>query len=202
MNERLNKGWFARPTLTVAKDLLGCVLVHKTPRGAISGTIVEVEAYCGVTDRACHTYGGRRSKRNDVMFGEAGHAYIYLIYGMYNCFNITSDTDDHPCAILIRALRPLSGIDLMRANSPKIRKENELCMGPGRLCRAMAITRKEYGLPLFDPASRLYVTGGDNVQKFQIVKSKRIGIDYAGKDAERLWRFSIKDDRCVSHAPA
>ncbi|MDD4278235.1 MAG: DNA-3-methyladenine glycosylase [Candidatus Sumerlaeales bacterium] len=196
--QQISRAWLARPTLTVARQLLGCYLVHDTSEGVYVGRIVETEAYCGPEDKGAHSSGGKRTKRNEVMFGEAGHAYVYLIYGMYWCVNVTTDLPSRPHAVLIRALQPVQGIDLMRKNSPGIKKENDLCKGPGRLCRAMDISGKQYGLALFEKQSSLCLCKGKLLSTEDVQESPRIGIPYAEEYADLPWRFSIHDNPCVS----
>ena len=125
--------------VTLAQSLLGKVLIHETAEGVTSGIIVETEAYIGPEDRAAHTFNNRRTKRTEILFHEGGYAYIYLVYGMYNCLNVTANIAGKPECVLLRALQPIGGISLMqfRRNSLK-----NLCNGPGRLCCAMGITRE------------------------------------------------------------
>lgn len=197
----IDRLWFERSTLSVARDLLGCILVHNSPDGMTSGRIVEVEAYCGPEDRGSHSYGGRMTHRNRAMFGPAGFAYIYRIYGMYWCFNITTDRPDHPHAILIRALEPVSGLNFMRERSPKINRDSDLCKGPGRLCRAMGITGDLYGVCVYDNTQGIYVEAGKLHPDETIASAPRIGIDYAGDHASLPWRLFIQGNRCVSRLP-
>ena len=173
------------------------MLVHDTPDGRTAGRIVEVEAYRGPTDRAAHSYGGHRSARNEVMYGPAGHAYVYFVYGMHHCVNVVTQPADVPEAVLIRALEPLDGMALMRqrrglADAPEWR----LCRGPGALCRALGIARSENGVDLRRGPLRL--VAGPPVPARDVVRSPRIGIDYAGADVARPWRFYVRGVRAVS----
>lgn len=186
---KLGREFYERDTLTVAKELLGKILVHDSPDGITKGTIVEVEAYCGYNDAACHSYKKNRSSgRTNALYYPGGYAYVYLIYGMYNCFNVVSNAADFPEAVLIRAIEPLEGIELMKQRRNTENMEN-LCSGPGKLCKAMAIDRNSYGLDLCGDI--LYIEEGQNIVPEDILPTKRINIDYSGKAKDYLWRFVI-----------
>jgi len=181
----------------VARALLGKVLVHDTPGGPVAGRIVEVEAYRGPADRAAHSRGGHRSARNEAMYGPAGRAYVYFVYGMHHCVNVVTRPAGVPEAVLLRALEPLAGIELMRAHrgldgGPPWR----LCRGPGALCRALGITRTENGGDLV--RGRLRILDAPAVPAAQVRRTPRIGIDYAGADVARPWRLYVADCRAVS----
>jgi len=194
----LSRNFFEQDTLTVAKSLLGLRLCRREPDGSVTaGLIVETEAYCGYRDPACHSYKGK-SERTRAMFGPRGHAYIYLIYGMYHCFNIVSGPQDEPEAVLIRALEPVDNFSRMteRRGTDKPAK---LMSGPGKLCMAMDICRNLYGTDLLDTNGPLYLAPGNSPS--EIIASKRIGIDYAGEAANWLWRFSAKASPHVSVKP-
>jgi DNA-3-methyladenine glycosylase len=184
----------------VARALLGKRLVHDTPDGCAGGRIVEVEAYCGPADRAAHTRGGHRSPRNEAMWGEAGHAYVYFVYGMHFCMNVVTRSPGVPQAVLIRALAPEIGLSLMRdrrglaSDAPDWR----LCRGPGALCRALGITRAENGADLTLGALR--ILDGDAVPARRVVRTARIGVAYAGADAARPWRFAVSGEPAVTRA--
>jgi DNA-3-methyladenine glycosylase len=200
----LPEKFYRRDTETVARDLLGCVLVHETADGErVSGRIVETEAYLGLSDRACHTYGGKRTPRTRSMYLEGGHAYVYFIYGMHFCFNVVTRTSEHPEAVLIRALDPLEGIELMRERR-KVKRDLDLTNGPGKLCRALGIDRSHDGLSL--ASSTLYIERGPHIrgsriEKGAIISSPRIGVAYAKEAAHWPLRFSIKGNRFVSKVP-
>lgn len=192
---KINRNFYNRDGLTVSEELLGKTLVHITEEGITKGKIVEVEAYMGAQDKAAHSYGNLRSERTKIQYGEGGYAYVYLIYGMHICMNIVANRETIPEAILIRALEPLEGIDLMK----KRRKTDNiklLCNGPGKLSQAMGITKENYGDDLC--GETLYLEDGIVIPKSKILKSKRINIDYAEEARDYLWRFTIKDNPYVS----
>lgn len=194
---RLPRNFFERDTNHVAKDLLGRFLVRKTKKGDIIGKIIEVEAYLGPEDKACHSYNYRKTERTKVMYEKPGTLYIYLIYGMYFCLNVITEPKGMPCAVLIRQLSPLYGIDLMIKNrNVKIGKNyKNLLDGPGKLCIAFNITKNEFnGIDSCAPHSKLFFTSGENINETQIICKKRIGIDYADEDKDRLLRFLLGDD--------
>ena len=196
----LQRTFYQRDILEVSRDLLGKILVHQTGEGVTAGKIVETEAYCGPEDRAAHSYGGRKTPRNAIMFGEKGHAYVYLIYGMYYCVNMTvGNVVGKPEAVLIRALEPVEGLDLMakRRGNPK-GKAQILTNGPGRLCMALGITKAQYGADL--TVSPFYIKDAEPVLSQDIVETARVGIDYAGEWVGKPWRFYIKGNSYVSRA--
>ncbi len=193
----LPRSFYLQPTLRVARALLGKVLVHGTASGVTAGRIVEVEAYRGPSDRGAHSAGGHRSARNEVMWGPPGHAYVYFIYGMHHCVNVVCQPPGKPEAVLLRALEPLEGEALMRRRrglpeAPAWR----LCRGPGALCQAMGIGRAENGMDLTRGALR--IVGAPGVPARQVARTPRIGVDYAGDDAARTWRFLMRDCPAVS----
>jgi DNA-3-methyladenine glycosylase len=193
----LSGAFFLRPTLTVARHLLGKILEHRAADGTTAGRIVEVEAYRGPMDQAAHTRDGHRSARNETMYGPGGHAYVYFIYGMHHCINVVTRPRDFPEAVLIRALEPIRGLDVMRARrGPRTLPDWQLCRGPGSLCRALGIERRHDGHPL--TRGRLRILGAPAVPSRLVRRTARIGIDYAGADAARPWRFLVADCRAVS----
>lgn len=197
---KLPRSFYERDTLTVAKELLGKYLIHNSLNGRTIGKIVEVEAYIGPKDKAAHSYNGRKTKRTEVMFGSGGHAYIYQVYGLYFCFNVVTQKVGMPEAVLIRALEPVEGLELMakRRGSFELNYNNikRLTNGPSRLCQAMGINRSLYGEDLCK--NRLFIAEGDSKQKFGIVATPRINIDYAEEAKNYLWRFFIKGNEFVS----
>lgn len=194
----LQRNFYKRDPNTVAKDLLGKILVHESSDGTTAGRIVETEAYSGPEDRAAHSFGGRRTARNEVMYGEKGHAYVYFIYGMYYCVNITvGSVSGKPEAVLLRALEPVAGEEIMakRRNAVNARKVN-LTNGPGRLCMAMNITKKQNLADM--TASLLYIKNAPSIAPEDIVETTRIGVDYAEEWKNKPWRFYIKENPYVS----
>jgi DNA-3-methyladenine glycosylase len=191
---KITKDFYQRNALEVAKDLLGLVLVHKTDQGITKGKIVEVEAYMGTIDAASHAYK-TKSQRTNIQYEEGGYAYIFLIYGMYYCMNIVANEANVPEAVLLRALEPVAGIELMKERR-KTDKLMNLCSGPGKLCDAMGIDKNNYGMNLFEDV--LYLERPDTLEEIEIEASKRINIDYAGEAKDYLWRFTIKDNKFIS----
>lgn len=192
---KLTREFYERDTLTVARELLGKHIVRNTSEGSTTGKIVEVEAYIGPDDAAAHTFRGLRSNRTEVAFGPGGYAYVYLIYGMHHCLNIVTNTVNKPEVVLIRALEPVDGLELM-----KIRRKTEvignLCSGPGKLCSAMNITRQENGIDLCKEA--LFLLDRPVVPPEDILATPRINIDYAQEAKDYLWRYIIKENKFVS----
>ena len=189
----LPRAFYERDTLTVARELLGHVLVHRTEEGTTGGVIVETEAYLGPLDDAAHSYKGR-SARVRVQYGPAGCAYIYMIYGIHFCLNITSGPPGVPEVVLLRALEPVTGLDLMRRRRGTDRLQS-LCSGPGKLCRALDIGTGLYGADLCADGA-LYVERGGNPGA--VSSSKRIGIDYAVNTRDMPWRFTVTGSRFLS----
>lgn len=182
--------------LTVARDLLGKLLVVPAPDGQrVSGMIVEVEAYRGPKDRASHAYGGRRTKRTETMYQQGGIAYVYFVYGMYYQFNVVSNVADIPHAILVRALEPVEGIELMRERRHS-HPDHNLTNGPGKLCLAMGIDRDLDKADLL--GDRVWLEEFQKVRPSQIARGPRIGIDYAEEWIGKPWRFWIRNNSYVS----
>ena len=175
----------------VAQDLLGKYLFTEFEGVVTGGPIVETEAYKGIEDRACHAYGGRRTKRTEVMFWEGGVAYVYLIYGLHAMFNIVTYTEGHPHAVLIRAIKPEIGLETMLLRRKKQVFDKTLTSGPGALAQALNITTQLTGTPLDAPPIWLEDRGIE-VQKISV--GPRIGVDYAGEDARLPWRFVARID--------
>jgi len=192
----LPRGFYERNVIAVAKDLLGKVLVHESAEGVTSGRIVETEAYCGPEDLAAHSSGGRRTPRNEVMYGEKGHAYIYFIYGMYWCFNVTAGgVPGKPEAVLFRALEPFEGKDIMTKRRGA-HNAVSLSNGPSKLCMAMCLTGTLTKSDLTIPP--LFINDAPAVPQEYIVATTRVGVDYAGEWKNQPWRFYIKDNSFVS----
>jgi len=198
--QKIPRNFYERDTLIIAQELLGKYLVHNSPKGTTIGKIVETEAYIGPRDPASHAYKGRRTKRTEIQFGSGGYAYIYQIYGNHFCFNVVSQKIGMPEVVLIRALEPIGGIKLMamRRGIPKVTEENlrDLTNGPSKLCRAMGIDKSLYGTDLCEDT--LFITFPNPKQKFEIVSTPRININYAGEAKYYPWRFLIKNNRFVS----
>jgi DNA-3-methyladenine glycosylase len=194
---KLPREFYLRPdVLTVAKDLLGKLLVVPGPKGErVSGKIVEVEAYRGPEDRASHAYGGRCTKRTRTMYGSGGVAYVYFVYGMYYQFNVVSNVADTPHAILVRALEPVEGIEIMRERR-HTQPDYNLTSGPGKLCIAMGIDRALDGADLL--GDRVWLEEFETLSPRRIAKGPRIGIDYAQEWITKPWRFWIKNNTYVS----
>lgn len=193
--ERLNKEFFERDTKLVATDLLGKYLMRETSKGRMVGKVIEVEAYLGPKDKASHSYDNKKTDRTRVMYMKPGTLYIYLIYGLYYCLNVITEPEGIPCAVLIRQLFPINGIELMNENrNVKIGKNfRNLTDGPGKMCMALDITKTQFnGIDSCSQDSKLFFTKGEIINKDSITVSKRIGIDYAGEDKNRLLRFTLK----------
>jgi DNA-3-methyladenine glycosylase len=195
--------FFRRPALELAPDLLGLILEHATDDGVAAGRIVEVEAYCGPSDLAAHSAGGRRTPRNEVMYGPAGHAYVYFIYGIHWCVNVVAATPGVPEAVLLRGVEPVHGIELMRARRGARVASDALARGPGNLTRALGIDRSRNGADLRRGALRVLVPRDRRApaEPSQIVRSPRIGVAYAGEWAALPWRFSLRGSSGVSRPP-
>lgn len=193
---KFKKKFYLNETVEVAEQLLGALLFTDINNELTGGKIVELEIYLGKTDKASHAYGGRRTKRTEVMYHPGGKAYIYLIYGLYSLFNIVTGKEDNPHAILIRALEPVYGIDIMkrRRNTNNILN---IASGPGKLCSALNISREQNGFDL--TGDTIWIEQPETpVQKKNIVRAPRVGIDYAEEFIDKPWRFYIKDNPHVS----
>jgi len=191
---RLERGFFERPTLEVARDLIGKRLVRCGEDGTrVSGIIVETEAYCGKFDEACHSYKGK-TERTQIMFGGKGHAYIYLIYGMYHCLNLTSGLAGEPECVLIRALEPKEGLHHMHERRGTDKHKN-LCSGPGKLCIALDTPKSLNGRDLCTGETLYLEDPGDRPE---VTASPRINIGYAGEAVHYPWRFTLTDSPFVS----
>lgn len=213
----LPREFYARDTVLVSKELLGkiVVCVDEKDGTVMKARIVETEAYVEKGDKACHGYKGKTA-RNAVMFGAPGHAYVYLIYGMYSCINFVTERSNYASAVLIRSLEPLDGLDRMRENrappakkmkpsasGPAKKKQQlklkDIASGPGKLCMALGMTKDTHnGADLCTKDSGVYVIDAPPVKDSDIVQTTRINVDYAGKDALHPWRFYIKGNECVS----
>lgn len=186
-----------KDVLQIARRLLGKVLATRWNGILTSGRIVEVEAYNGIIDKAAHSFNGRRTARNEVMYAEGGLAYVFLCYGIHHLFNIVTHSKEIPHAILIRALEPMKGIDEMLRRVGKEKLDHTLTRGPGNLSKALGITTLQNGYSL--QSKKLFIADdGFVVNKKQIAASPRIGVDYAGEDALLPYRFYVKGNLFVS----
>jgi DNA-3-methyladenine glycosylase len=188
---RLGREFYNREPIRVARDCLGKVLVH----GETAGRIVEVEAYLGQNDQAAHAWRGI-TKRTEILFGPPGHAYIYFIYGMYECLNFIAEPAGRAGCVLIRALEPLTGIEQMRQRRPTARRIEDLASGPGKLTQALGITRKLNGSDLV--TGKIELRAFDNETPPEIVVTPRIGITHC---ADWPLRFLIRGNKFVSGKP-
>jgi DNA-3-methyladenine glycosylase len=199
--KKLSRQFYLREdNIQISRELLGKILVVPTDDGQrVSGRIVECEAYMGQIDRAAHSYGGRRTARNEITYGAGGFAYVFFIYGMYYQLNVVTHSIDTPHVVLIRALEPVEGIEIMRARRAKNGKttpDKNLTSGPGKLTIAMGIDRSFNGEDLL--GDRMWLEEGKKISGKDIAAGPRIGIDYAGEDVEKPWRFWVKDNPFVS----
>ena len=190
---KLAREFYEQPTIQVAQQLLGKCLVRVQSEGMMSGIILETEAYIGLDDKASHASRGL-TRRNAVMFGPAGFAYVYMIYGMHHCLNIVTEREAYPAAVLIRALQPGEGVELMRARRRK-QDIRLLANGPGNLCQVFGIDRSVNGLDLC--GGTLFVEDR-GCSPADIVVTTRVGVDYAGHWKDMPWRFYIAGHRGVS----
>jgi DNA-3-methyladenine glycosylase len=186
----LRREFYDRPTIEVARDLLGKVLVH----GPTAGIIVETEAYLGGDDLASHSARGV-TDRTRVIFGPPGHAYVYFIYGMYECLNIVAEAAGKPGCVLVRALEPVAGIEIMQRRRPAARRTEDLASGPGKLTLAMAITRAHYGVDMTRGA--LVVREPGEPRRVEVEVTPRVGISEC---ADWPLRFTVRGNRFVSRA--
>lgn len=191
----LKKEFYYQDTLALAKALLGCLLIKETPEGTASGFIVETEAYHGPDDQAAHSFGNRRTKRTEVMFGEPGITYTYSLH-THCLFDVVSGDVGEPHAVLIRGLEPFSGQELMALRRPKAKNIYQWTNGPGKLTKALGITMGDYGHPLDRPP--LQILKGKDIDESQIMAGPRIGIQNTGEAVHYPWRFWVKDNKFVS----
>jgi DNA-3-methyladenine glycosylase len=197
MPEKLPRDFYAQTdTLQLARELLGARLVAPAKDGArVSGYIVETEAYLGPADRASHAWNSRRTPRTEIMYGPAGAVYVFFIYGMYFQFNVVAGPPETPHAILIRALEPDEGGDIMQARRPRQARQN-WTSGPGKLCLALNLDRSHNGADLC--GERVWLETGRCLAPADIAAGPRIGIDYAGEYVSKPWRFWVRDNKFVS----
>jgi DNA-3-methyladenine glycosylase len=193
--ERLARPFYARDTLTVARELLGQRLVRLLDGQRVAGRIVEVEAYIGEEDRACHAAPGR-TVRNAVMYGPPGRAYVYFIYGMHHCFNVVTEREGFPAAVLVRALEPVEGIEVMRRNRDG-RAGVELANGPAKLCYALRIDRALNGADLVS-GDELWIERDEPIGDERVATGPRVGVRGDERAVTVEWRFHVTDSLHVS----
>jgi DNA-3-methyladenine glycosylase len=193
--KRLSRAFYARDTLIVAHELLGQRLVRLLDGQRIAGRIVEVEAYIGEEDKACHAAPGRTA-RNVMMYGPAGHAYVYFIYGMHHCFNVVTEREGFPAAVLVRALEPEEGIEVMRAHRGR-RDGVELTNGPAKLCYALGIDRALNGVDLVTSA-QLWIEQDVAIEQGQVATGPRVGVRGDERALKVAWRFWLRTSPYIS----
>lgn len=181
----------------VAKELLGKVLITNFNTIVTAGRIVETEAYNGIVDKASHAFNNRRTNRTEIMFGHGGVAYVYLCYGIHHLFNVVTNLQDVPHAVLIRAVEPVAGVPYMLERTGKLIAGFDLTRGPGNVSKALGISVKNTGSSLL--ANEIFIADdGSNINQKDIIVSARIGVDYAAEDALLPYRFSLRDNKYVS----
>ncbi len=195
---KLDKSFYDRKDVVkIARELLGKVLVTIVDGIRTSGRIVETEAYAGFDDRASHAYGGRRTERSEHLYGAPGTVYVYICYGMHHLFNVITNKINVPHGVLIRALEPLEGVEYMLERTGKLTADYTLTKGPGNLSRAMGMSKLNSGTNVF--SEEIFIEDdGLRYKKDQIIVTKRIGVDGAGKDAELPYRFIVRGSPYVS----
>ena len=192
----MNRDFFRQGAVNLAKELLGKKIIRKINGKTIESIITETEAYVGPEDKGSHAYNNRRTKRTETMFKDGGYAYIYLIYGMYNCLNVVCSIKNKPEAVLIRSIQPLNNLDFIKEHrNIKSKKIHELTNGPGKLCQALKIDTTLDGIDLLNN-KELFIE--DKYSNHEIISSKRINIDYAEEYVHKLWRFYIKNNKFIS----
>jgi DNA-3-methyladenine glycosylase len=194
MHSKLSRTFYSRSTLEVASDLLGKVLVRRLGRNDLAGKIVETEAYVGPHDLACHASRGH-TPRTSIMFGPAGYAYVYMIYGFYFCLNVVTEYPGYPAAVLIRAVEPLESLDLMRELRNNPGRDTNIASGPGKLCMAMSIDKQLNGADLL--GTTIWIEDR-KIDPGPIRTSPRVGVDYAQEYKDKPWRFFVDGSPHVS----
>lgn len=194
---KLARNFYLRSGLLVAEDLIGKQLVHHSPEGTTKGIIVETEAYIGPDDAAAHSYRSRNTQRTAVQYGLGGYTYTFTIYGLHTCMNVVTNGRDFPEVVLIRALQPTAGVELMQERRKK-QSIYQLCNGPGKLSQAMGITKSHYGVDLC--GDELYIESVGGLPP-TVSATKRINIDYAGEAVHYPWRFVLRDSKFISVPP-
>ena len=196
---RIPRSFYRRDAVSVARALLGQRLVSYVDDRRTSGIIVETEAYLGAEDKAAHTYGNRRTARNETMWGDGGHMYVYFVYGIHHCANVVVGVLGAPVAVLLRALEPEEGLDVMSERRPAARRSTDLCSGPGKLCQALGITRALDGIDLAgSSAVGIEPLRQRAMSTNRIAAGPRIGVGYAQEWQHEPLRFWVKDNPHVS----
>jgi DNA-3-methyladenine glycosylase len=197
MNNKVSSSYYNNPDVVgIARDLLGKQLWSNIDNEPTSGIIVETEAYCGATDQACHAFPNKRTNRTAVMYETGGLAYVYLVYGMSHLFNIVTNAEGKADAVLIRAIEPIEGHDIMKVRLWIEYNNRLLTCGPARLTQALGITIVNNKTNL--QGDKIWLSEGNSISNEKVVATTRIGVDYAGEDAQLPWRFYIKGNKFVS----
>ena len=200
MNKLLIDFYDRKNVVQIAKELIGKIVVTNFNGLRTSGRIVETEAYTGLNDKASHSYNGKRTARNEHMYAQPGTSYVYICYGIHQMFNVVTNERDIPDAVLIRALEPLEGIDVMLERSGKKRLDHTLTRGPGNVAKALGMNKSHSGVSL--TGNEMFIASDEMlIVEDSIGVSKRIGVDYAEEDASLLYRFFIKGNKYVSGKP-
>lgn len=196
--KKLPENFYQRNDVTIiSKELLGKFLISDIDGVITGGMITEVEAYNGISDKASHAFGGRRTNRTETMYGKGGICYVYLCYGIHHLFNVVTNKINIPHAVLIRAIEPIIGIDEMLKRRKKINIQPTLTSGPGSMSSSLGIKTSDSGSDLC--GNRIYIEDrGINISDSKIISTKRVGVDYAGKDALLKYRFYIKENKFIS----
>ena len=196
--KKLPENFYRRNDVTIiSKELLGKFLISDIDGIVTGGMITEVEAYNGISDKASHAFGGRRTNRTETMYGKGGICYVYLCYGIHHLFNVVTNKINIPHAVLIRAIEPIIGIDEMLKRRKKINIQPTLTSGPGSMSSSLGIKTSDSGSDLC--GNRIYIEDrGINISPSEIISTKRIGVDYAGNDALLKYRFYIKENKFIS----
>jgi DNA-3-methyladenine glycosylase len=200
LNKLASDFYNRKDVLQIARELLGKIVVTNIDGILTSGRIVETEGYIGITDKASHSWCGKRTARNEHMYAQAATSYVYICYGIHHMFNVVTNEKEIPDAVLIRAVEPLEGIDAMMARTGKKKPDNTLTRGPGNVGRALGIYKLHSGINLLDDT--IYIASDDYMIDENLVgSSKRVGVNYAGPDALLPYRFYIKGNKYVSGRP-
>lgn len=197
--ERLPREFYWRRALDLAPNLLGLILAHETPEGLSAGRMIEVEAYEGPLDRACHAFDGRRTGRTEVMFGPPGYAYVYFTYGMHWMFNVVAGAPGTPHAVLVRSIEPIAGLELMKGRRKGMLP---LAAGPARMTQSMGITGEDNGKDLVRSSLYIALPPSGLERKPEYLATKRVGVDYSGEAKDYPWRFVVKGTKVAPREPA